>query len=67
MHSPMQAIQSVMRFGLFVGRYPNISGLYSFAVLRRDLNVAKIALALADWLVRLTKESPTITLARPLR
>ena len=56
-----------MRFGLFVGRYPNMSGLYSFAVLRRNLNVAKIAAALADWLVRLTKKSPTTTLTRLVR
>ena len=56
-----------MPFGFFVGRYSDISRLYSLAVLRRDLDVAKNAVALADWLVRLTKESPTTTLARPLK
>ena len=63
MRSPIQAIQSVWPFGFFVGRYSNISGLYSFAVRRRGLEVAKNAEALADWLVRLTKETPTTTLA----
>mgnify|MGYP004166627621 CR=1 FL=1 len=67
MHSPIQAIRLVMPFGFFVGRYSDISRLYSLAVLRRDLDVAKNAVALADWLVRLTKESPTTTLARPLK
>ena len=56
-----------MRFDLFVGRYPNMSGLYSFTVPRRDLNMAKISEALAYWLVRLTKESPTTKLASLLR
>ncbi len=67
MHSPIQATRSVMLFGFFVGRYSDITKLYSLAVLRRDFGVAKNAVALADWLVRLTKESPTTTLARLLK